>query len=283
MPETRANRGAHAPGGVATAREALLARVGEAGSDGLAFLQVRLLACPDGSYEVRHTADTDLPLASLAASSDPYAAREIAQTTASGEHRPLKTAPNLRRGWALVGLDGRGLWKALDYLYPAGAVHWHAGREGTLRVTHWRETAERQSGIYSAVRLLPTEAVRNTVRACCGDTVCLRQVAWKMDAQTPLDVFPAAPADPDAVPCPEPCSLFISLARKILSLERAARQPVEGLAPLGKEEVRQLRALVTAAATGTLPLAREGDFAEPLNLRRLRYLAARLADDGAGG
>ena len=49
--------------------------------------------------------------------SDPFAAREIAQTTGAGDHRPLKTAPNLRQGWALVDLDARALWTALDYLY----------------------------------------------------------------------------------------------------------------------------------------------------------------------
>lgn len=279
MPEALEMRGAHAAGGVAAAREALVAWVEEAGAEGCLFLQVRLLARPGGDYEIRHVQDADLRLESLEIARDPYAAREIAQTTADGEHRPLKTAPNLRRGWALVGLDGRGLWTALDYLYPACAVHWHAGREGTLRVTHWRETAGRQSGIYSAVGLLPNEAVRNTARACCADVVCLRRVAWELDESTPLDVFPEEePVEGARVPCPEPCSLFISLARKVLSLERSPRQPVEGLGTLGKGEVEQLRQIVAAAATGTLTTAREGEFTEALNLRRIRYLAARLED-----
>ncbi|MGI9179385.1 MAG: DR2241 family protein [Longimicrobiaceae bacterium] len=279
MPEALEMRGAHAAGGVAAAREALLAWVEEAGAEGCIFLQLRLLARPDGDYELRHVEDADLALESLETARDPYAAREIAQTTAEGEHRPLKTAPNLRRGWALVGLDARGLRTALDYLYPACAVHWHAGQEGTLRVTHWRETAGRQSGIYSAVGLLPNEAVRNTVRACCADVVCLRRVAWEIDESTPLAAFPEEePVAGARVPCPEPCSLFISLARKVLSLERAPRQPVEGLGTLGKGEVEQLRQLVAAAATGALTTAREGEFTEALNLRRIRYLAARLED-----
>ncbi|HEV2131267.1 MAG TPA: DR2241 family protein [Longimicrobiaceae bacterium] len=279
MPDTLDMRGAHAPGGVAAAREALLAWVGEGSAEGRVFLEVRLLAGLEGEYEVRHAADTSLPLESLQTTSDPYAAREIAQTTAAGEHRPLKTAPNLRRGWALVALDARGLWTALDYLYPACAVHWHAGREGTLRVTHWQETAGRQSGIYSAVGLLPNEAVRNTAWACCADVVCLRRVAWEIDAETPLGVFSEEKSvDGARVPCPEPCSLFISLARKVLSLERSPRQAVEGLGTLGKGEVEQLKKIVTAAATGTLVTARDGEFTEPLNLRRIRYLAARLEE-----
>ena len=70
---------------------------------------------------------------------------------------------------ATQGFPGRALWTALDYLYPACALHWHAARTGSLRVTHWRETAARQTGMYGAVKLLPPDVVRNTVRACCGE------------------------------------------------------------------------------------------------------------------
>lgn len=277
MPEAAA-RGVHAPGGVAEARAALLAWVDEAGEEGRTFLQVRLRATGGGRYEARHAADAGRAAAELERSSDPYAAREIAQTTAGGEHRPLKTAPDLRRGWALTELDGRGLWTALDYLYPACAAHWHAGRTGELRVTHWRDTAGRQSGIYSAVKLLPDEAVPRTVHACCADAVCLRRVAWEVDADTPLPPPDEGPPAGDApVPCPEACSVFVAFARKVLALERAPRSPLPGLGELAEEEVAQLREIVAAAAAGTLGAAREGEFSEPTNRRRIRYLAARLA------
>lgn len=273
----------HAPAGVAEARAALLAWVDGAGPAGRVFLQARLLATGGGRYEVRHARDARRSLASLeTVASDPLAAREIAQATSAGEYRPLKTSPNLRQGWALVELDGRGLWTALDYLYPACAAHWHAERTGTLRVTHWRETAGRQSGIYSAVRLLPDDAVRDTVRACCADEVCLRRVAWEIDVRTPLALADEGPPRGDArVPCPEACSLFVSLARKVLTLERAPRTEVPGLGPMGAAELEQVREVVAAAAAGTLGAAREGDFAEPTNLRRVRYLAARLAESAA--
>lgn len=272
-------RGAHAPAGVAAARAALLAWVDEAGAEGRDFLQVRLRATGSGRYEARHVRDAGLRPDALAASSDPFAAREIAQTTEAGEHRPLKTSPNLRGGWVLTGLDGRGLWTALDYLYPACAAHWHAARTGTLRTTHWRETAARQSGIYSAVRLLPDAAVRNAVRACCGDAVCLRRVAWGIDAETPLAMADEEPPAGDApVPCPEACSMFVSFARKVLTLERAPRREVQGLAPMSEAELEQVREVVAAAANGTLGAVREGEFDEPANPRRIRYLAARLAE-----
>jgi hypothetical protein len=275
-------RGLHATAGVAAAREALLAWVDEAGDAGRVFLQARLLRTGAGRYEVRHRRDARRPLKSLeTVSSDPFAARLVSQTTNRGDHRPLKTSPNLAQGWALVELDGHGLYTALDYLYPAAAAHWHAGRTGTLRVTHWRETAGRQSGIYSAVRLLPDEAVRNSVRACCADAVCLRRVAWHLDDDAALEMAAEPPAEGAVVPCPEACSMFVAFARKVLTVERAPRAEVPGLVPMAAAELQQVRAIVAAAAEGTLGNAREGEFDEPTNARRVRYLAARLADAAA--
>lgn len=284
MSDAPEQRGAHAPGGVAEARRALAAWVDEGGETGRVFLEARLRATGRGVYEVRHNRDLNRSLASLEwVSADPYFAREVAQVTNDGEHRPLKTAPNLRQGWALVELDAAGLWTALDYLYPACAVHWHAGRAGTLRVTHWRETAARQTGIYAPVKLLPDAAIPAVARACCADAVCLRRVAWDVDAGTFLGAVDEGPVEGDApVPCPEACSMFISFARAVAKLERAPRHAVPGLGMMAEEELEQLRGVVAAAAAGTLGQAREGDFDDPANPRRVRYLAARLAEAGGG-
>lgn len=291
MRDAPESRGAHAPGGVADARDALLAWVDEAGDAGRVFLQAHLLRTGKGRYRVRHALDAGRAAHELTCSADPFDARQIAQTTERGDHRPLKTAPNLRRGWSLDDLDARGLWVAVDYLYPAAAVHWHAGVRETLRVTHWKDTAGRQSGIYSAVGLLTEPAIRNAVRACCGDAVCLRRVAWGYSADAAealsdaLDTgalgMPASPTPPpgDAtVPCPEACSMFVSFARKVLTLERSPRSELPGLGSLSAGERDQIRAVVGAAAAGTLGATREGEFDEPTNSRRVRYLAARLAE-----
>jgi hypothetical protein len=281
MSDAPAVRGAHAPGGAPEARAALLGWVDEAGPAGRAFLEARLLHAGGGRYEIRHLHDAELADDELTAFTDPFDARGIAQTTGDGEHRPLKTAPNLARGWRLGGLDGAGLWTALDYLYPAAALHWHAGERGSLRVTHWRETAARQSGMYASVRLLPEAVVRNAVRACCGDAVCLRRVAWDVDAETPLALPHEAPPEGAEVPCPEACSMFVAFARAVLVLERAPRRDVPVLGALADEELVQLRAVATAAAAGTRVEAREGEFSEATNSRRLRYLALRLAEEAA--
>jgi hypothetical protein len=283
MSEIGAARGEHAPSGVAAAREALLAWVAEAGGAGRVFLEAHLLATGPDRYRLRHRADAARPAAELELLSDPYAARDIARFTAAGEHRPLRTTPNLRRGWSFEELDGAGLWIALDSLYPACAVHWHAGRTGTLRVTHWSETAARQSGIYSAVGLLPEAAMHDAVRACCGNTVCLRSVEWRFSEDAgewrgaDLAGDAAMEVGDARVPCPEACSLFISFARAVLQVEREPRREVPGLGLLSAGEMEQLRGVVDALASGGTGGAREGEFHLPTNPRRVRYLAARLA------
>jgi hypothetical protein len=102
---------------------------------------------PDGGFELRHVADREASPGMLAVHEDPREAREISKLTEGGEYRPLKSSPNLRRGWLLRVPNEAGLGVAMNYLYPAGVVHWHLRREGRLEVTHYRENAARQSGI----------------------------------------------------------------------------------------------------------------------------------------
>jgi hypothetical protein len=292
MSDPAALRGEHAPGLIPLARAAFSAWIEAAGAEGRSYLQLHVRAAATGRFRVRHLADRDADAATLETMADPYAARAVAQTTEEGAHRPLKTAPDLRRGWTFERLDANGLWTVLDYLYPASAVHWYAERERRLRVTHWSETAGRQSGMYSAVKLLPERAVRLAVRACCGDAVCLRRVAWGWsgDVPTPIESEPTGDSElssdlqESSVPCPEACSIFISFARAILPVERSPRASVPGLDALAELELQQIEALV-AAADGTAHAPRSGEFDDPLNRRRLRYLGARLAalrQEGAG-
>src|SRR5687767_6220483 len=119
---------------------------------------------------------------------NPRAAREIARLTESGEYRPLKSSPNLRRGWEIRVADARSLSTAMNYLYPAGIVHWHLHREGRLGLTSFRENAARQSGIYKRVQRLSDLGVQNAARACCEEAVCLKQTLWDVDERTPLGI-----------------------------------------------------------------------------------------------
>ena len=190
---------------VARAREALLDWVDEAGADGRVFMQIQVARQNDAGYELRHVADTGKEREQLVTFEDSHAVAQLTRTTQDGQHRPLRSTPDLRRGWALVNLDGSGLWSALDRIYPGAGLHWFQYRSGTLGTTSYAETAARQTGIYASVGQLGGKQLQAAIRGCCGDGQCLRTPVW---APAPF-LEPAG----TLVPCREPCSLFISFAR----------------------------------------------------------------------
>ena len=258
------------------AREAFASWVDEAGGEGRVFGQVRAAGTGEG-YVLRHAEDARAT--GLDVREDPRSAREISKTTEAGEYRPLKSSPNLRRGWELRVSGARDLAVTMNYLYPAGIVHWHLHREGRLQTTSYRENAARQSGIYKRVQRLSDEGVQDAARACCEEAVCLKKTLWDVDGETPL----AMDRGKGEIPCPEPCSVFVSFARRVRLFEREKKRDLDaiGLSPSEKED---LAALVDAAATGHVEFAREAEFEKPLNERRMRYrrltLAPKLRPEG---
>ncbi len=245
----------------AASRQAFAAWVDET-QDGRVFAQVFIRGRESG-YELRHKDDVDA--GDLELYEDPRSAREISRLTEAGEHRPLKSAPNLRRGWILRVPDARALAVAMNYLYPAAVVHWYLERGGRLEITSYRENAARQSGIYKRVQRLSDDGVQNAARACCEDDVCLKRTLWDVDDETALRMDRGS----GEIPCPEPCSLFFSFARRARLFEREERErDASGLTPSERED---LATLVDAAAAGEVKPAREAEFEEPLNERRLRY------------
>jgi len=244
----------------AASRDAFAAWV-DGAAKGRIFGQVLVRPTAPG-YSLRHRDDVDA--ANLELHEDPRSAREIAKLTEDGEYRPLKSAPNLRRGWEIRVPDGRELAIAMNYLYPAGIVHWYLHRVGKLEVTNFRESAARQSGIYKRIQRLSDRGVQDAARACCEDAVCLKKTLWDVDERTALEMERGE----GEIPCPEPCSVFISFARRVRLFERERDLDAAGLSPSEKED---LVALVEAAATGEVGFAREAEFEEPLNERRMRY------------
>ena len=125
MPEGVSGR--PGPENTATASREAFARWIDEAPEGRVFGQVILRPTSAGGYTLRHAEDARLQ--DLQTSDDPRHAREIARLTAEGAYRPLKSSPNLRRGWELRVADAHSLGTAMDYLYPAGVVHWHLLRE----------------------------------------------------------------------------------------------------------------------------------------------------------
>ncbi|CAN5910593.1 hypothetical protein BH23ACT11_BH23ACT11_07350 [soil metagenome] len=244
-------------------RRAFAAWVNDA-PEGRTFAQVRAQRTDTSGYRLCHVDDREVADSTLY--EEPRDARQISKLTETGEYRPLKSAPNLKRGWLLRLNDERELATAMNYLYPAAVVHWYLYREGELEITHYRENAGRQSGIYKRVQALTDDAVQEAARACCEDAVCLKKTLWDVEEDLPLRMDRGQ----GEIPCPEPCSLFVSFARRVRLFEREQKRDLDaaGLSPSEKED---LTALVEAAATGAVEFAREAEFEESLNERRMRY------------
>ena len=238
-------------------------------------LRVEARIREDGArrYDLRHVDDVDRDADDLDVRDDPFDARDLAKLDDDGRYRPLKTAPTLRTGWAFPDLDPHALLEAVEAFYPATVANWHREREGDLDVSHWRETAERQTGIYDVVDELPREAVDHVAEACCVDSQCLKRREWEYEAGDEL-----APDGGDGpFPCREPCSLVVAAARKWTFLEREGeREYTFTLTPSEKEQVEEI---VDAVADGRVGDVREADVDDGANRYRARYLRAKRMDD----
>jgi hypothetical protein len=229
-------------------------------------------------YRVRHVEDADAAAGDLDTHGDPLDARDIAKCDDDGQYRPLKTAPTLRTGWEFTDLTAAQLLEAVDFIYPATVANWHRERAGELDVTHWRETAARQTGIYGVVETWDRneghDHVNRLAETCCVDSQCIKRREWEYDDETDLDVD----GGDGAFPCREPCSLVISAARRFVRLDGEAER--EYTVTLTESEAEQLAAIVDAVAEGRTEEVREADLRNPANRYRARYLRAKRFEDG---
>ena len=160
-------------------------------------------------------------------------AAEIAKFDNAGTYRPLKTAPNLRRGWCLQLADVRALRLALDLFYPGRLATFFAFERKTLMTTPFRRTLARQSGMYRvAAKISDAEAddlIGRFCRSQGGNPGCLRTILWKRDAggTAPSTKLPCQKFDPShdqigekfpVIPllCQESCNLLVAEARRVL-------------------------------------------------------------------
>jgi sirohydrochlorin cobaltochelatase len=163
----------------------------------------------------------------------PEDAIQIARFDDSGNYRPLKTAPNLRRGWRLEVVDLGELRRALDYFYPGRLAALGAWTEDKLTTTPLRETLDRQSGMYRAAAKISDDQIEDVVgNFCRSDGGCLRTILWKRDKS---GAFPSAKLPPEkfdpthgqtgrnknTIPllCQEICSIVLNECRKAVKGE----------------------------------------------------------------
>lgn len=147
---------------------------------------------------------------------DPEAARAIALFTDSGEYRPLKTAPNLRTGWALQLASLSEIHLALDHLYPAAIGNAIAYLHGKLNPTPLRETLNRQSGMYAITKKLRDDEAAPLIEQTCSRGACLNRLLWQIEEGLPSPLTENSPSPPhNEIPllCTEACCLLVGAAR----------------------------------------------------------------------
>jgi sirohydrochlorin cobaltochelatase len=174
---------------------------------------------------------------------NPEDAIEIARYDDDGNYRPLRTAPNLRRGWRMNLRRSDELRRALDHFYPGRLAVFVAWKTNRLRTTPLRETLDRQSGMYRIAAKISDAQIDDLVADFCrSNGGCLRTILWKRDqsgsiastklptqkfdpaydqALWPESASPATTSNPATVPllCQEPCNLLVAECRKVVKAE----------------------------------------------------------------
>ncbi|WP_423746003.1 DR2241 family protein (plasmid) [Haladaptatus sp. SPP-AMP-3] len=187
-------------------------------------LAVAVAETDDGRrYELRHVDDRDADLADLESHADPTETRDAVRFTDDGAYRPLATAATLTSGWVLSDLDADALLQAIEFVYPASIANWYREENGELDVTHFRETAARQTGIYADVADLGRDELDYAVEACCVDGQCRARRVWDAAADDEIDV----PRGDGEFPCREPCSMFVAAAREFREMEEGEANGTE--------------------------------------------------------
>ncbi len=194
--------------------------------------QILVERATGGGWSLRHRADAGR--AGLRAHTSAIDARGLALTDDAGEYRPLKTAPNLRRGWRLDLASLPAVRRALECFYPAHLALEAARRGDRLQSTSLRETFGRQTGMYRVTGKITTEQAEALVaRTCRSDGGCLRTILWTIEpAGLPPSTLPAVKFDPahdqtgadePVLPllCTEPCALVVAGAREVVKASQA--------------------------------------------------------------
>ncbi|MGH2632022.1 MAG: DR2241 family protein [Tepidiformaceae bacterium] len=143
----------------------------------------------------------------------PEALREAVRLDDLGRYRPLSGATSMPRGW-WARISVADLAAALEAVYPLALDHMAAAEAGGLRIVPLADVLERQSGRYSVAAELDGEGRRVASGVLCRD--CVRVPVWRGDF---------ASHDALDIPCPEPCSVLVSLCREAALWQKSRPAP----------------------------------------------------------
>jgi len=171
----------------------------------------------------------DVSRTDVIAFSGAEAARDLAHFGEDGKFRPLKTAPNLRRGWKLHLADFGELRRALDYFYPAMLGVWLSQRRGRLVAVSLRDTLARQTGMYAVTKKITDAQAQTMIGSFCRtEGGCLKRILWPLAPGVPVTSLPPekfqaeAPADTLPLLCHEACNLLVAQARQVVKKAEAS-------------------------------------------------------------
>ena len=159
-------------------------------------------------FSLRHIDDIEADSKSLRPLVSLQDLRELIRADLNGSFRPLRAAPNLRRGWLYHAGSLEVALAALDYLYPAELANWKLWLSDQLPIASWKETAERQTGRFRIVRKLDDAALAVLVEQNC-QAGCLKKRLWTPFAEeviTGVNEWPLL--------CPEACNFLVGKARE---------------------------------------------------------------------
>lgn len=143
------------------------------------------------------------------------AIRERVRADSFGRYRPLPGARTMPAGWA-VRCKPQELDAVLDEIYPLARTHSRQWAAGELRIVSLDDVLARQAGRYRVAAELDDTGRAVARDVLCG--VCVKAPVW------------AGENPGDFIPCPEPCSVMVSLCREAAlwqdeQPERAAPDP----------------------------------------------------------
>ena len=127
--------------------------------------------------------------------------RRRVRMDANGCYRPLSGAQTLPEGWQVETGPALPLERAIETVYPLALTHMRLHAEGELRMVSLDDVLSRQTGRYEASATLPPEHRSLATGLLCGQ--CVRIPVWNGEGCGPAEI-----------PCPEPCSVLVSLCRE---------------------------------------------------------------------
>ncbi|MCA9829653.1 MAG: hypothetical protein KC495_04190 [Dehalococcoidia bacterium] len=136
------------------------------------------------------------------------AVREHVRHSTAGHFRPLSGMKDMPGGWFTRVPTLDLLSEVLDAVYPLAQRHVTQYEEGTLRVVSLDEVLGRQSGRYEESAHLSAAGRSLAQGLLCGS--CVRTPVWGGER----------PPDENGIPCPEACSVMVSLCREGAEWER---------------------------------------------------------------